>query len=294
LIKTEIIKLVKEKKPDLLVLLGPTASGKTKLSIDLALELNAEIISADSRMIYKEMNIGTAKPNIDERKKIPHHLIDIISPDEKFTASDFKKLTYQKIEEIKKQGKLPFLVGGTMLYIDSIVYNYNFGNTKPDPQIRLELEQKTTEELYKKLLEKDPEHAQKIEKNNRRHIIRPLEIIIQTGKKISKQKKKDKSLYNSLKIGLRVEKDKLHKRINSRVQEQIKTGLIEETKNLANKYNYSLPSMTGLGYKQIGFYLENKLKLEEATEILQRDTRRFAKRQITWWKRDKKIIWFDI
>lgn len=287
----DIKKIIDKCSPDIVFLLGPTASGKTALSLEIASAIESEIVSIDSRMIYKEMDIGTSKPSIEERKGIKHHLIDIINPDEDFSVSDYKMLAYNKIEKIKENSKLPFFVGGTMMYIDAVCENWIFGGKKPNLLLRKEFDEFSTDELYDKLKILDPVSASRISSKNRRHIIRPLEISIQFGKPFSEIKNIGKKIYKTLKIGISVDREELYKKINDRVLAQIDNGLVEETKRLYEKYNFDLPSMTGLGYKQIGLFLRNEISLDEAIEMLMRDTRHFAKRQLTWWKKDNEIVW---
>jgi len=290
----DIQKLVDKKKPDFLVVLGPTAIGKTKFAINLAKKLNAEILSIDSRMVYKTMDVGTSKPTLEEMSGIKHHMIDLVLPDQKFNISDYQKLAYEKVEEIKSRGKFPMFVGGTMMYIDTICENWNLGIVEPNQDVREELEDMSTEELFKKLKELDPNHAKNIEPKNRRHIIRPLEICILTGKAYSSLPLSNEKKYSYMKIGLTMERERLYKQINERVLDQLNMGLLEETKILSKKYDYNLPSMTGLGYKQMGYYLRKEMSFEEAVDILQRDTRHFAKRQMTWWRKDEEVIGYKL
>ena len=304
------------KLPKIVIVLGPTASGKTDLSLALAKKFNGEIVSADSRQGYKKMNIGTAKPRADYRLKtkdyshdvylvdgIPHHIMDIIDPGKEFSWADFKSLAMASIKDILKRKKLPVIVGGTGLYIQTLVENLDIPKVEPNKKLREDLEEKTLPELVAMLVKMDPASAKKIDLKNSRRVLRALEVFMATGKSFFAQRTKSKPLYRALQIGIDVPREELIKRINTRVDKQINEGLVEETRGLAAEparnalrsnaggYKWSLPSMSGIGYKQMGFYLRGEMTLEAAIEILKRDTRRYAKRQSTWFKRDKKIVW---
>lgn len=278
----------------LLVLLGPTASGKTALSIELAKKFNGEIISADSRQVYRHMDIGTDKIPLDKREGVPHHLIDVVDPDERFTVADFKRAAEEKIEEILARGHLPMLVGGTGLYIRAITKN--FAIPKEDKVLRAklmaELSKFGKEALHDKLKKLDPAGAAKIHANNVPYVIRALEIVMATGK--PKDDQKNPPRYSCLQIGLKWPREKLFERIDGRADDQIKRGLIEETKRLlAMGYSRELPSMSGLGYREIISYLDGKITLDAAKELIQKNTRNYAKRQLTWFKKDDEIVWVD-
>lgn len=281
------------KKP-LIVLLGPTASGKTALSLKIAQEFNCEIISADSRQVYKYMDVGTDKISTEKRQGIPHYLIDVADPSQRFTVADFKRLAEEKIEEILGRGKIPFIVGGTGLYIDVLTKNFSLPpeNKKLRAQLEKELEKYGKDFLHEKLKKLDPKNAEKIHPNNARYVIRAIEIFMAT--KSPKNDKRAESKYEVLQFGLNWPKEKLFERIEMRVDEQLKRGLIEETKRLLQMgYDKTLPSMSSLGYKEIIKYLDGELTLPEVVELLKKNTRNYAKRQITWFKRDKNIIWLD-
>lgn len=282
-----------QKKP-LLVLLGPTASGKTALSLDVAEEFNCEIISADSRQVYKHMDIGTDKILPASREGIPHYLIDVADPSERFTVADFKHLAEEKIEDILRRGKIPFIVGGTGLYIDVLTKNFSLPpeNKKLRAQLEKELKKYGKEFLHEKLKKLDPKNAEKIHPNNARYVIRAIEIFMST--KSPKNDKRAEPKYEILQFGLNLPREKLFKKIETRVNEQLKKGLIEETKSLLKMgYDKTLPSMSSLGYKEIIKYLDGELTLEAVAELLKKNTRNYAKRQITWFKRDKNIAWID-
>lgn len=290
------------KKNNLFVLIGPTAIGKTSISIKLAENMNGEIISADSMQIYKFMNVGTAKITNDEMKSIPHYMIDIIYPDEEFTVANFRDRANQLIIDINKRNKLPMVVGGTGLYINSLVYDLTFTKVAPNFDIRNRLE--SLEEkygskyLHQELEKIDSISAERINPNDKKRIIRALEIYEVTGRTMSEYNKdfrKPREDNNLIMIGLNMERSILYDRINQRVDIMIQGGLIEEVKNLiAMGYNKELVSMQGIGYKEIISYLEGETKLDETIEMLKRNTRRYAKRQLTWFRRDNRIKWIDI
>ncbi len=286
----------------LLVIVGPTAVGKTEIALDVAKKLDAEIISADSMQVYKYMDIGTAKPSAKEQSEVKHHLIDIIEPDEKFSVADYQEIAKLKIANIHSREKLPILTGGTGLYINAVCYNYTFSDFERDPELIRELhclaEKHGNEYLHKKLLELDEVSAEKIHPNNLRRLIRALEVCIKTGKPFSyfeEKTKKQEVPYNLIMFGLTRPRDELYERINTRVKLMIKSGLITEVEKLLEMgYSKELNSMQGLGYKQIVEYLEGKMTLTETIDKISRDTRRYAKRQYTWFLRDKNIRWFDV
>lgn len=288
-------------KQPLIVLTGPTAVGKTELSIKLAKLVNGEIISADSMQVYRHMDIGTAKITHDEMQGIKHYLIDILEPDEEFNIVLFQSLAKQAMKEIYEKGKIPILVGGTGFYIQSVLYDIDFAETKPDNSYRNELEHLANEKgayyLHEQLKKIDPVSAEKIHANNIKRVIRALEFYKQTGKKISEHnemEQKKESPYNFAYFVLTQNRKVLYERIDKRVDNMVKHGLIQEVQSLYEKgYQKNLVSMQGLGYKEILSYLEGNCTLEEAVYILKRDTRHFAKRQITWFKREKEVTWLD-
>jgi len=311
--------MMKNKLPKLVVVCGPTASGKTDLAIVLAKKFNGEIINADSRQIYKEMNIATAKPLLDyglrttdyktqtvkqsedRRPKtedctvddVRHYLLDMVNPDESYTLADYKEQAQKVIKEIIKKGKVPFLVGGTGLYIRAIVDNLEIPKVEPNLVLRKELESKTLEEQIAMLKENDPDSYEKIDLQNPRRVIRALEVVLSTGVSFLSQQKKGKPLYNVLQMGLKLDKENLYERINSRCEKMIERGLVQEAKRLAQKYSWELPSMSGIGYRQMRDYIEGKMSLDEALDWLKKDTRHYAKRQMTWFKKDENIHWIE-
>ena len=290
----------KHAKIPLLILLGPTAVGKTELSIRLAKELDTEIISADSRQVYKFMDIGTAKPSKEERKEVRHHLIDIVLPDVKFSVADYKREAEKVILELHDQGKIPFLVGGSGLYIRSVVDGL-FQSPDPDYDFRRKMEEYVSEKgnlyLHEKLKSVDKETADRLHMNDIFRIIRALEVFEKTGLPISKlQKEKTENLdYNVIMIGLSRQRSELYALIEKRIDRMIESGLVKEVENLLKQdYKKDLISMQGLGYKEIIGFLEKEYLFERAVYLLKRDTRRFAKRQMTWFGKDKRINWFDL
>jgi tRNA-2-methylthio-N6-dimethylallyladenosine synthase len=272
--------------PKLVVILGPTSSGKTELAIRLAKKLGGEIVSADSRQIYKEMNIGTAKSTKKEVSKVPHHLIDIISPDKKFNAALYKKMAVKKIQDIQKRGKLPFLVGGTGLYVKAVVENINFPEVAPQKKLRKNLEKKTEEELFEIYKKLDPEGAKFIDKKNKRRLVRAIEVCKITKKSFWEQKKEQSPIFNALQIGIDLPKDKLEKRISKRTEDMLKSGLEKEAKKLIKKYG-NIPPLQTIGYQE---WFENN-KPEKTKESINLHTLQFTKRQMTWFKKNKNIIW---
>ena len=291
-----------KKKENLLILIGPTAIGKTELSLDLAKKMNGEIISADSMQIYKYMDIGSAKILQDEMEGIPHHLIDFLYPDEDFTVANYKENATNLIHDINKKGKLPIIVGGTGLYVNSIVYDLNFAEVSPDDSIRIELEALANEHgneyLHQELEKIDKKSAERISPNDQKRLIRALEIYKTTGITMSEYNKDFRSEnedYNLVYIGLNMDRAKLYDRINLRVDAMIDNGLIEEVKSLLEMgYNKQLVSMQGIGYKEIIMYIDGTLTKEESLELIKQKTRNYAKRQLTWFRRDKRVKWFDI
>jgi tRNA dimethylallyltransferase len=287
------------KLPKIIVIIGPTASGKTALSLELAKKYNGEVVNADSRQVYRQMNIGTAKLRADKTSAdseylaegVRHHLIDICDPDEHFSLALFKERAFLAIDDIISRGKLPIVVGGTGLYVKAIVENFDIPVTEPNQKVHESLATLSLEELTKKLEAIDPATAQVIDLKNPRRVMRALEYVLTKDLSFIAEQKTLPPKYEVLEIGLAVPREVLVERINWRVEEQIKDGLVEEVAKLAEKYSWDLPSMSGIGYKQIGYYLRNELSLAEASALIKRDTRQYAKRQMTWFKRDFKINW---
>ena len=287
-------------KPKVIVICGPTASGKTKLSIELAKKINGEIISSDSMQIYKDMDIGTAKPTIEEMQGIKHYLIDFVLPDQRYSVAEFKKDAIRAIEEVLKKGKVPIVVGGTGLYVDSLIYGIDYSEIKLDEDYRKELEEIADngglEKLFNIATQIDPEAMKKISVNDKKRIIRILEIYKATGMNKTSQEiesKKNGIPYDYYIFAINMERQKLYDRINLRVDLMIKNGLIEEVNNILKKYNKFPTAMQGLGYKEVVAYLKNECSKEEMIEKIKMETRRYAKRQLTWFRKNKETIWID-
>jgi len=284
----------------LVVIIGPTAVGKTKLSIELAKRLDGEIISGDSMQIYRGMDIGTAKIKPEETEGIPHYLIDIKEPTESFSVAEFQQTVRPLITEIAARGKLPIIVGGTGLYIQSVIFDYQFSDAPSDEKYRTEL-QKFAENngalaLHKKLEEIDRESAERIHPNNVRRVIRALEIYHCTGKSMTEWQRQQtpELLYDVALIGLTMEREKLYERINARVDKMIEEGLLEEVKALYSRGIRDCQSIQAIGYKELYEYLEGKIMLEEAVEQLKQNSRNYAKRQLTWFRNKIPVQWFDM
>jgi tRNA dimethylallyltransferase len=277
----------------LLVILGPTASGKTSFSIKLAKKFNGEVISADSRQIYKYMDIGTAKVKNNEAEGVRHYMIDEVEPDKEFTLADYVRKAKFHIEEILKHGKLPILVGGTGLYIRAICQNYNIPHVAPNYELREQLEKEILENgedaVFQKLVELDPDAAARIHPHNHVYVIRAIEIAL-AG--MNKRNMQGESEYNVLKLGMDWERERLYERIDARAKNQIDDGLINETKTLLEKgYTTKLPSMSSLGYPEISAYLNGDISLDDALKMIQQNTRNYAKRQLTWFRNEPNVLW---
>ena len=283
-----------------IVICGPTASGKTKLSIELAKKINGEIVSCDSMQIYKDMNIGTAKPTLEEMQGIKHYLIDFISPDKRYSVAEYKIDAEKAIEEILNKGKIPIVVGGTGLYIDTIIYGIEYPKIEFDDKYRKELEEREKKEglikLYEEAKQIDEEAIKKISINDKKRILRILEIYHATGKNKTEQEiiSREKGPKFDYKVfAINMDREKLYERINKRVDIMIDNGLIDEVKKLLNKYKEFPTAMQGLGYKEVKEYLENKISKEEMIDKIKQESRRYAKRQITWFKKNKQTIWIN-
>ncbi len=286
----------------ILVIVGPTAVGKTYVSIELAKKFNTEIISADSMQVYKYMDIGTAKVTEEEACGIKHHMLDLVYPNEEFSVSEFQKIAEKHIDNLIDNDKLPIVIGGSGLYVNSLLYDLNFGKVKSDEKVKKYYtdfyNEHGTEKLHELLVNIDSEAAAKIHKNNVKRVIRALEVCHITGNKFSEMNtdiRKPSEKYNCIIIGLEMDRDILYQRINKRVDIMVENGLIEEVKSLLDKgYDRNLVSLQGIGYKEIIDYLEGKTTKQDAIDILKTNTRRFAKRQFTWFKADSNIKWFDL
>lgn len=286
-------------KAKVIVIGGPTASGKTALSIELAKAINGEIVSADSMQIYKEMDIGTAKPDEDEKQNIMHYMLDIISPEIRYSVADYKKDAKKYIREIIEKGKTPIVVGGTGLYIDSLIYEIEYPELEIDLQYRKYLEELIEkdglEKLYEEAKKIDSLAMEKISQNDRKRILRVLEIYHQTGKtktELEKESRKEPEFDYKM-FAIDMNREILYERINRRVDIMIEKGLIEEVKHICEKYEKLPTSLQALGYKEIVEYIEGKLTKEEAIEKIKMESRRYAKRQLTWFRKNKETIWLN-
>ncbi len=285
-----------ENSSPLLVIVGPTAVGKTALSLALAAQFNGEIISADSRLLYQGMDIGTAKPTPEQRSTVPHHLIDICRPDQTLTLAQYQRLAYQTINNIHQRNRLPLLVGGTGQYVKAIVEGWGIPEVAPQKELRKALETLPGLELARWLAVLDPQAAERIDGRNTRRVIRALEVTLVKGKPITELQRKKRPSYQIKKIGLNCDRDTLYQRIDQRVDQMMADGLLDELKGLLNAgYKPTLPAMTGLGYRQLLEHLAGTTTLEEAVERIKFETHRFARQQHTWFRADNPAIrWFDI
>jgi len=284
----------------LLVIVGPTAVGKTKIAITLAEALNAEIVSADSRYLYRGMDIGTAKPSLAERARVPQHLIDVTTPDQPWTLTQFQTTALEAINSIHARGKLPLLVGGTGQYIRAITEGWQVPPGNPSGELRAaleaELSEKGVETLATRLAAVDPASAARIDLRNPRRVIRALEVALTTGESFVAQRRKTATPYAITTIGLTLPRPDLYARIDARVDEMFRAGLVDEVKGLVQQgYGWNLPALSALGYKQIGQYLRGECDLPEAIRRIKSETRKFVRRQANWFKpSDPGIKWFDV
>jgi len=287
-------------KPRVLVIVGPTAVGKTELTLRLAETLNGEIISADSMQVYRGMDIGTAKATKAERQRVPHHLIDIVEPGETFSAADYQRLAREAVAEITERGRLPVFSGGTGLYVKAAIDEYNFIEVDNNYEVRESLKRQVREAgleaLYKRLQSIDPRVAQRLHPNDERRIVRALEVYETTGQTLSfweQQKDISESVFDAVMIGLTRPRDELYARVNLRVEQMMLEGLVQEVQSLVDR-ELSFVAQQALGYKELIPYLEGKCTLDEAKTLIKLQTRRYAKRQLTWFRADPRITWVTI
>ncbi len=278
----------------LVVIVGPTAVGKTAVSLHLAEALDGEIVSADSRQVYQGMDIGTAKATPQERARVPHHLIDVLPPDQTLTLAQFQRLAYAAIDGILARGRLPLLVGGSGQYVRAVVEGWGIPEVAPQKRLRAALERLDTETLGRWLQILDPVASERIDWRNRRRVIRALEVTLVTGRPISEQQRKTPPPYRILQVGLSLPRPQLHQRVDARVERMMAAGLLQETDRLAERYGWHVPAMSGLGYAQLGAYLRGEVTLEEAITDIKHQTHRFVRHQANWFKPgNPDIHWFD-
>ncbi len=284
----------------LIAIVGPTGVGKSRLALHLAKVFSGEIISADSRQVYRYMDIGTAKPTPQELADVPHHLIDVINPDEEFSLATYQEMANKAIDEIHRRGRLPFLVGGSGLYVRAVLEGLQIPRVLPDPQFRYNIEKKADEgkidELYQELLAADPDAAAKIDRRNVRRVIRALEVYAGTGQAFSRLGRKKSPAFTPFIIGLTAERSEIYRIVDKRVDDMIERGLVAEVENLLKMgYDFNLPSMSGIGYRQIAQNIRGEMTLEEAVKKIKTETHRFIRHQYAWFRlEDEKIHWFDI
>lgn len=284
----------------LVAIVGPTGIGKSRLALKLTQNFNGEIVSADSRQVYRYMDIGTAKPSLEERALAPHHLIDIINPDEEFSLAQYQSLAYRTIEAIHQRGKLPLLAGGSGLYVWAVLEGWQIPRVAPDLEFRQEMEQRAAsagiESLRQELVKVDPAAAQKIDPRNVRRVIRALEVQRKTGSSFSRLQAKKAPSFHALIIGLTTSREELYRRIDMRVGQMMEHGLVAEVEKLARMgYDFSLPAMSSIGYRQIGMYLKGEIRLPAAVQQIKFETHRFVRHQYAWFRlNDKRIHWFVV
>jgi tRNA dimethylallyltransferase len=284
----------------LLVIVGPTAVGKTALSLRLAQDFAGEIISADSRQIYRGLDIGTDKPSPEQQALVPHHLLDVVNPDEVLTLAEFQERVYATIDAIHERNRLPLLVGGTGQWVWAVVEGWGIPRVPPDPDLRAKLETRAeaigAEALHAELAAVDPQAAQKLDPHNVRRVIRALEVYHQTGSPISQHQRKSPPPYNILLVGLTMSRKQLYERIDRRIDRMIERGLLAEVEQLVEAgYGWELPAMSGLGYRQIGQYLRGEVSLDQAVALIKKETRRFVRQQYNWFRLDDpRIYWFEV
>lgn len=283
------------RKSRIIAIIGPTASGKTALSLTLARRFNGEIVSADSRQIYRGMDIGTAKPTSEEQHLVPHHLIDIKNPDEEYTVAEYKRDAIAAIQNILKRGRLPVLVGGTGLYVRAVVEDLDIPAVKPNLELRRKIEKEIEAEgldaVFKKLLALDPEAAYVVDPKNPRRVVRALEVAITTGVPFTKQRRKNDPIFDTMEIGIEISPETLRARIDARVEDMVAHGLQNEVVELTKRYGADLPAFDAIGYREFIDLAQKKTTLAETVARIKLNTWHFAKRQTTWFKKDKNVRW---
>ena len=278
-----------------LAIVGPTAVGKSKVALALAERIGAEIVSADSRQVYRSMDIGTAKASPEERRRVPHHLIDVVDPDQEFTVVHYRDLALRAVEDVLERGKLPLLVGGSGLYVRTVTEGLVVPEVLPDREYRRALEQRSGEELHRELAAVDAAAAARIDPRNIRRVIRALEVWRATGRPFSEQQTTAGPGFEVRKIGLTCNRELLYRRIDARVDQMMAAGLLEEVRDLSSRYSWDLPAMSGIGYRQLGQHLRGEIDLTPAVQRIKYDTHRYARQQYTWFSlEDSSIRWFYV
>lgn len=283
----------------LVAIVGPTGVGKSEIATLVAERVNGVILSCDSMQVYKGLDIGSAKPDLETQARVPHRLIDIVEPDYEFTVAEYQALAVETIAQVQAENRIPILTGGTGLYYQAVVDGYSFARHEDARSCRIELQELAdrmgTEHLYQQLLEVDSDSAKNISPRDTRRIIRALEVFILTGKPLSEQAGRKPDIYNLLAYGINRERFELYRRIDDRVEQMLAQGLLEEVETLAARgISIHATSMQGIGYKELRWYLEGMTSYKEAIELIKRESRRYSKRQITWFKRDPRIKWLDM
>jgi tRNA dimethylallyltransferase len=288
------------KRNELVALVGPTAVGKTALALWLGERLDVEVVSADSRQVYRGLDIGTAKPSLEERQALPHHLVDIVEPEQSLSLAEYQRLAYRAIEDVQQRNRLPLLVGGSGQYVRAVLEGWQIPAVPPDAQLRAALQREAEaagiEAFHARLREVDPQAAGAIDPRNVRRVIRALEVYYKTGRPISELQRKRPPPYRILKVGLTLPRPLLYRRVDERVERMIEAGLVAEAEGLLHRgYDADLPAMSGLGYRQIAGYLRGETSLDRAVRQIKRETRRFARQQYVWFRlEDETIRWFDL
>jgi tRNA dimethylallyltransferase len=287
-------------RPPLVVLLGPTAVGKTEIALQIAARLDGEIVSADSRLLYRGMDIGTAKPTLEERALVPHHLIDVADPDQTWSLALFQRAAQRAISDVHSRKRLPLLVGGTGQYLRAILAGWNVPPIKPNPRLRAALEEWAAdiglEGIHARLATLDPDAAARIDYRNLRRTVRALEVIFQSGRPFSDQRRNSDSAYHSLSLGLNMPRSELYARIDARIESMLTAGLVDEVKRLLERgYSPDLPALSAIGYQEIVAHLRGSISLNEAQARIKQRTRQFVRRQANWFKLDDPSIhWFEV
>lgn len=284
----------------LIAVVGPTGVGKTEVAVALCRKVGGEVISADSRQIYKGMDIGTDKPSAEQRSLVPHHVVDVVDPDEEFTLAQYQELAYQAIDGVLARGRAPFLVGGTGLYVRAVLEGFSIPRVEPDAELRQRLMEEAEADggasLFARLQEVDPEAANRIDPRNVRRVVRALEVFETSQQPISVLQRRKPPPYRTLKVGLTMDREELYRRIDERVDSMVERGLVSEVEALLRKgYSEELPAMSGLGYRQVSLYLRGELDLPEAIRKIKSETHRFVRQQYKWFRVDDETIhWFDM